>query len=281
MKNFLTDVVKELQKEYTKFSIALIIILNIAGLFTPLIVNQIDIKLKIISIISFTLMGLSIFPTLIALLTVAEKRAENTTFSKKSIATLFVKNADHMEVNFTTIAIILSIIYIILGVLTHMIFPVGCVIWIVTILSILLGNFWGQSMLKTIIQKSIKWFKTELPPILIVGSLFILSLAFMYYLIVGSFTILLGGKNLFTSTVWYLILIAMLYFASLFTTQLLKSETVNKYEKTKSTIQYVLIIVLMSYLTISNGHFTLLAIAYTCAIIGAITGHCLPNHIDK
>ena len=65
MKNFLTDVVKELQKEYTKFSIALIIVLNIAGLFTPLIVNQTDIKLKIISIISFTLMGLSIFPTLL------------------------------------------------------------------------------------------------------------------------------------------------------------------------------------------------------------------------
>ena len=129
MKNFLTDVVKELQKEYTKFSIVLIIALNIASLFTPLIVNQTDIKLKIISIISFTLMGLSIFPTLVAL------------FSKKSIATLFVKNADHMEVNFTTIAIILSIIYIILGILTHMIFPVGCVIWIVTILSILLGNF--------------------------------------------------------------------------------------------------------------------------------------------
>lgn len=136
-------------------------------------------------------------------------------------------------------------------------------------------------MLKTITQKSIKWFKTELAPILIVGSSFMLSLAFMYHLIVGSFTILLGGKNLFASTVWYLILIAMLYFASLFTTQLLKSETVNKYEKTKSTIQYVVIIVLMSYLTISNGHFTLLAIAYTCAIIGAITGHVLPNHIDE
>lgn len=141
MKNFITDVVKELQKEYTKFSIILIFALNIAGLFTPLMVNQTDIKLKIISIISFTIMGISIFPTLVALLTVAEQRAENTTFSKKSIATLFVKNADHMEVNFTTIAIILSIVYIVLGVLTHMIFPAGCVIWIVTILSILLGNF--------------------------------------------------------------------------------------------------------------------------------------------
>ena len=141
LKNFLTDVIKELQKQYTKFSIVLIFTLNIAGLFTPLIVDQTDIKLKLISIISFTIMGMSIFPTLVALLTVAEKRAENTTFSKKSIATLFVKNADHMEVNFTTIAIILSIIYIILGVLTNMIFPVGCVIWIVTILSILLGNF--------------------------------------------------------------------------------------------------------------------------------------------
>ena len=136
-------------------------------------------------------------------------------------------------------------------------------------------------MLKNIIQKSIKWFKNELAPILISISLFVLSLAFMYYLIVGSFTILLGGQNLFASTVWYLILIAMLYFASLFTTQFLKSETVNKYEKTKSTTQYVVIIILMSYLTISNGHFTLLAIAYTCAIIGAITGHVLPNHIDK
>lgn len=136
-------------------------------------------------------------------------------------------------------------------------------------------------MLKTITQKSIKWFKTELAPILIVGSLFMLSLAFTYYLIVGSFTILLGGQNLFVSTVWYLILIAMLYLASLLTTQLLKSETVNKYEKTKSTIQYAVIIILMSYLTISNRHFTLLAIAYTCAIIGAITGYVLPNHIDE
>lgn len=136
-------------------------------------------------------------------------------------------------------------------------------------------------MLKNIIKQSIKWIKTELAPILIFGSLFLLSLAFMYYLIVGSFTILLGGQNLFASTVWYLILIAMLYFASLFTTQLFKSEIVNKYEKTKSTIQYAVIIILMSYLTISNGHFTLLAIAYICSIIGAITGHVLPNHIDE
>lgn len=136
-------------------------------------------------------------------------------------------------------------------------------------------------MLKKITQKSIKWFKTELAPIIIVGSLFMLSLAFMYYLIVGSFTILLGGQNLFASTIWYLILIAMLYFASLFTTQLLKSKTVNKYEKIKSTIQYVVIIILISYLTISNGHLTLLVIAYTYAIIGAITGHLLPNHIDE
>ena len=138
MKNFLTDIIKELQKEYTKFSIVLIFTLNIAGLFTPLIVDQTDIKLKLISIISFTVMGMSIFPTLVALLTVAKQRAENTKFSKKSIATLFIKNADHMEVNFTTIAIILSLIYIVLGVLTHMIFPIGCVIWIVAILSILL-----------------------------------------------------------------------------------------------------------------------------------------------
>ena len=136
-------------------------------------------------------------------------------------------------------------------------------------------------MLKTITQKSIKWFKTELAPILIVGSLFILSITFMYYFIVGTFTFLLGGQNLFASTVWYLILIAMLYFASLMSIQLLESKKVEKFEKSKSKIQYVLIIVLISYLTISNEHFTLLTIAYICAIIGAITGYVLPNHIDE
>lgn len=138
MKNFLTDVVKELQQKYTKLTITLIFALNIAGLFTPLMVNQDDLKLKFLSIICFTIMGVTVFPTLVAVLTVAEQRAENTNFNKKSIATFFVKDADHMEVNFTTIAAVVSIIYIILGILTHMIFPVGCVIWIVTILSILL-----------------------------------------------------------------------------------------------------------------------------------------------
>lgn len=138
MKNFLTDVVKELQQKYTKLTITLIFALNIAGLFTPLMVNQDDLKLKFLSIICFTIMGVTVFPTLVAVLTVAEQRAENTNFNKKSIATFFVKDADHMEVNFTTIAAVVSIIYIILGILTHMIFPVGCVIWLITILSILL-----------------------------------------------------------------------------------------------------------------------------------------------
>ena len=136
-------------------------------------------------------------------------------------------------------------------------------------------------MLKTITQKSIKWFKTELAPILIVGSSFILSITFMYHLILGTFTFQLGSQNLFASTVWYLILITMLYFVSLIHIQLLESKKVEKCEKIKSTIQYAVIIILMNYLTISNGHFTLLIIAYICAIIGAITGHVLPNHIDE
>ena len=83
MKNFLTDVVKELQQKYTKLTITLIFALNITGLFTPLMVNQDDLKLKFLSIICFTIMGVTVFPTLVALLTVAEQRAENTNFSKK------------------------------------------------------------------------------------------------------------------------------------------------------------------------------------------------------
>ena len=64
---------------------------------------------------------------------------KKTKFSKKSIATLFVKNANHTEVNITTIFSIIALIYIVLAITTGMIFPLGIVVWLLILASLILS----------------------------------------------------------------------------------------------------------------------------------------------
>lgn len=64
---------------------------------------------------------------------------KKTKFAKKSIATLFVKNANHTEVNITTIFCIIAIIYIVLAITTTMIFPLRIVVWLLLLASLILS----------------------------------------------------------------------------------------------------------------------------------------------
>ena len=67
-----------------------------------------------------------------------EEVIKKTKFAKKSIATLFVKNANHTEVNITTIFYIIALIYIVLAITTGMIFPLGVVVWLLMLASLIL-----------------------------------------------------------------------------------------------------------------------------------------------
>lgn len=138
MKTIFTDTIKELQQKYTKLSIVLILVFTIAGVFTPLIIDMDNQILTSISAISFIIMALTTFLTVIALITVLDEKLKHTKLSEKSIETFFVKNANHVEVNFATIMVILSIVYLTMLFLANVIFPVGIIIWCVTAFTLIL-----------------------------------------------------------------------------------------------------------------------------------------------
>ena len=139
MKNIFKATLKELEKKFTNLSIALILVFTIFGVFTPLIIDQSDFKLTILSTILFCLMLIAIFPFLIVLLTVLEEYVKDSAFSKKSVASLFVKKAKHEDVNFMLVSLALSFVYVGLLIVTHSVFPVGIIVWLVTLLGFLLG----------------------------------------------------------------------------------------------------------------------------------------------
>lgn len=139
LKNILKETIKELDKKYTKLSISLLLVFTIFGAFTPLIIDQRDFKLTVLSAVLFIVMVTATFPVLIAFLESLDKYKKDMIFSKKSIASLFVKNAKHEDVNFMLISLLLSFIYVGLLIVTHSVFPMGIIVWLITILCFLLG----------------------------------------------------------------------------------------------------------------------------------------------
>lgn len=139
MKNILKNTISELKKEYTNFSIWCISIFSILGIFTPLILDIHNSTLTVISVFLFIIMITAIMPIILTFTSQLEDAIKETKFAKKSIATLFVKNANHTEVNITTIFSIIAIIYIVLAITTGMIFPLGVVVWLLMLASLILS----------------------------------------------------------------------------------------------------------------------------------------------
>ena len=139
MKNILKNTISELKKEYTNFSIWCISIFSILGIFTPLILDIHNSTLTVISVFLFIIMITAIMSIALTFTIQLEDAIKETKFAKKSIATLFVKNANHTEVNITTIFSIIALIYIVLAITTGMIFPLGVVVWFLTLASLILS----------------------------------------------------------------------------------------------------------------------------------------------
>lgn len=136
-------------------------------------------------------------------------------------------------------------------------------------------------MKKQLINQVTRWLKHDLMQILIVGALFITSLTFMYYFISETIIILMGAHHVFAFTIWSIMLIAALYLLPLLITQLWEHKQTKLYEKIKPTLTYITLIVIVSYFTIANGHFAILAAIYILSFIGALTGHLLEKNERK
>lgn len=139
MKNILKNTISELKKEYTNFSIWCISIFSVLGIFTPLILDIHNSTLTVISVFLFIIMITATMSITLAFTGQLEETIKETKFAKKSIATLFVKNVNHTEVNITTIFSIIALIYIVLAITTGMIFPLGVVVWLLMLASLILS----------------------------------------------------------------------------------------------------------------------------------------------
>ena len=124
------------------------------------------------------------------------------------------------------------------------------------------------------------WLKNEFIPLLIVGTALMVSLAFVYYMMVGTIIILIGGQHIFASSVWSVIIVATFYFLAMLITQLLADNSLETYDKIKPTLVYILLIAVFSYYTVTHNHYILLATCSAFSIIGAITGYCF-NHLNN
>lgn len=139
MKNILKNTIFELKKEYTNFSIWCISIFSVLGIFTPLILDIHNSTLTVISVFLFIIMITATMSITLTFTSQLEDAIKETKFAKKSIATLFVKNVNHTEVNITTIFSIIALIYIVLAITTGMIFPLGVVVWLLMLASLILS----------------------------------------------------------------------------------------------------------------------------------------------
>lgn len=131
------------------------------------------------------------------------------------------------------------------------------------------------------IKQILKWLKNDFLPLLIVGLLMTLSLTFTYYFIVGTIIILFGGQHLFAFVIWSFIITSIMYFLALFLTKLWEDKTVGIVDKIKSTLVYMGLITMITYIYINKGHIITLFIIYLFILIGSITGHCLNYYNSK
>lgn len=135
----------------------------------------------------------------------------------------------------------------------------------------------GQNLIKQIL----KWLKNDFLPLLIVGSLMALSLAFTYYFISGTIVILLGGHHLFAFVIWLFIIASLIYFLALFLTQMWEYETIEIIDKIKPTIAYIGLMTIVTHAAVNHGYIITLFVIYIFAIIGSITGHYLNRNNYK
>lgn len=137
MKNIFKNTISELKKTYTDFSVMCILIFSVASLCTPLVLDVNNNILTIVSIILFILMMVTTMQLTVVFLAELEEAIQGTKFAEKSIATLFMKNANHADVNITTILCCLTLVYLIIAFTTGLVFPFGALVWFMTPLALM------------------------------------------------------------------------------------------------------------------------------------------------
>lgn len=132
MKQVFTKTLAELKKSYTTFSIILIFIAAISSFFTTIRIVEGDTLLTGLYMLYVIASSIVLMIFLTPFLIHFEEYLRSTKFGNYSLATLFVKKADHALINVLTLLASLSIMCIVIAVMTNLVFSAAIVIWLIT-----------------------------------------------------------------------------------------------------------------------------------------------------
>lgn len=137
MKQVLSNTLKELRKHYTNLSISLIAIAAFASFFTRIQIFK-DSEMHTLIRMLFAMSSTAAL-TLILVLLIAhiEDYLKTTWMSKRSIASLFTTDTNHVTVNIKTFLALISVAYAVVALMTDMVFAASIVFWLITSLALI------------------------------------------------------------------------------------------------------------------------------------------------
>ena len=137
MKTIFTNTVAELKKSFTNFSIALIFIASVSSFFTKVQIFENDFMRTSLQIMYVAASAVGLMILLLPILVQIEEYLKTAKFAKFSIASLFVKNADHALMNLKTLLVLISVAYAVFSVMTGQLFAAAFVFWFVTLIALM------------------------------------------------------------------------------------------------------------------------------------------------
>lgn len=132
MKTVFTNTVKELKKSFTDFSIALIIIASVSSFFTKVQIFENDFMRTSLQMIYVAASAIGLLILMLPVLALIEEYLKSTRFAKFSIASLFIKNANHAAINLKILLLLISVAYVAVAVMTGQVFAAAIIFWFIT-----------------------------------------------------------------------------------------------------------------------------------------------------
>lgn len=139
MKQVLSNTFKELRKDYTNFSIVMIVIAAFASFFSKIQVIEPDPSVNILKMVYFVASFIGLMTIAIRFFGCLEDYLESTRLAKFSIASLFFKQVNHALVNVKTLIIVIALIYIIVAIATGDVFASAIAFWFISAVAIIIN----------------------------------------------------------------------------------------------------------------------------------------------
>ena len=129
--------IAELKKSFTNFSIFLILIASISSFFTTVQIFKNDFMRTSLQMMYVAASAVGLMILLLPVLVQFEDYLKTTKFAKFSIASLFVKNADHALMNLKTLLFLISVACVTISVVAGQVFAAAIVFWFITLIALI------------------------------------------------------------------------------------------------------------------------------------------------